>query len=165
MPWRVILATLVIFCSGLVVGSLVAKKNLRALPAPHPVHGGLTNSPLSLWHQQQKDFLRRMDSELALNPDQHSKIEKILKESQERTKAIREKVAPEMKEELKKVREQIKAELLPAQQTKFDKAIKSKPSRKPDETSEDFRHRLWKEGGRHAHTNATATNLFSPENP
>lgn len=154
IPWKVIFATLVIFCSGLLVGSLTAKKNLRTAPMTHPFHGALTNPPPSLWHQQQKDFLRRMDSELALTPEQHGRIEKILKESQERTKAIREKVAPEMKEELKKVRTQIKTELQPDQQVKFEEATKSKPARRLDETNEDFRRRLLKEGNRRARTNS-----------
>lgn len=161
-PWKVILATLVIFCSGLVVGSLIAKKNLRTTPSAHPFHGALTNPPPSLWHQQQKDFLRRMGSELALSPDQHSKIENILKESQERTKAIRERVAPEMKEELKKVREQIKAELSPNQRAKFDEAIKSKLPRRPDETGD--RHRTMKDGSRRSRTNASSPNVSSPTN-
>lgn len=164
-PWKVILATLVIFCSGLVVGNLIAKRDSRASPSPHPFHGALTNPPSSLWHQQQKDFLRRMGKELTLSPDQHAKIEKILKESQERTKAIRDKVAPEMKEELKMVREQIKAELLPVQRAKFDEAIKSKPLRKPDESLEEFRRRSLKEGGRRARTNVISTNMVSPANP
>ena len=106
-----------------------------------------------------------MDGELGLSQDQHGKLEKILKESQERTKAIREKIAPEMKKQLKRVREQIKAELLPAQQAKFDEAIKFKSSRKPDESSEDFRRRLMKEGSRRGRTNAPATNLISPAKP
>ncbi|MEO6036237.1 MAG: hypothetical protein ABIQ35_13355 [Verrucomicrobiota bacterium] len=165
IPWKVIFATLVIFCSGLVVGNLVAKKNLRAPSNPHPFHGALTNPPPSLWHQQQKDFLRRIDGELTLSSEQHAKIEKILKDSQERTKAIREKFAPEMKEELKNVREQIKAELLPAQQAKFDEAIKAKPARRPDESIEDFRRRISKEGGRRARTNASPAKVGSPVNP
>ena len=158
IPWKVIFATLVIFCSGLVVGGLIAKKHSRETPVSHPFHGALTNPPPSLWHQQQKDFLRRMDSELELSDEQHVRIEKILKESQERTKAIREKVAPEMKEELKRVRTQIKGELLPDQQAKFEEATRSKPSRKPGESLEDFRRRVMKEGGRRSRTNATSTN-------
>ena len=162
IPWKVIFATLVIFVSGLVVGSLVAKKKLLATPASHPFHGALTNPPPSLWHQQQKDFLRRLDSELTLSHEQHTKIEKILKESQERTKAIREKVAPEMREELKKVRTQIKGELLPEQQKKFEEGIRSKPSRKPGESIDDFRSRMPKEGGRRRSTNTISTNTAWP---
>ena len=164
-PWKVILAALVIFCSGLVVGGLSVKRNLRALPKPHPFHGALTNSPPSLWHQQQKEFLRRMDGELKLSAEQHGRIEKILKDSQERTKVIREKVAPEMKVELKKVREQIRGELTPAQQTRFEESIKSKLSRKPDEMGEDFRRKPPKDGVRRPRTNALSTNIVTPANP
>jgi len=165
IPWKVIFATLVIFCSGLVVGGLIAKKHSREAPVSHPFHGALTNQPPSLWHQQQKDFLRRMDSELALSEEQHARIEKILKESQERTKAIREKVAPEMKEELKRVRAQIKTELLPDQQAKFEEATRSKPARKPGESLEDFRKRVMKEGTRRNRANAISTNSVPPLKP
>jgi len=154
--WKVILATLVIFCSGLVVGGLIVKKNLRPLPNSHPFHGAMTNSPPSLWHQQQKEFLRRMDRELKLSVEQHGRIESFLKDSQERTKLIREKVAPEMKEELKKVREQIRGELTPAQQIQFEESFKSKLPRKPDEMGEDFRRKLPKDGVRRQNTNAPA---------
>ena len=44
-----------------------------------------------------------MDAELDLTPEQFARIEQALKQSQERTKKIREKIAPEMREELKKV--------------------------------------------------------------
>ena len=164
-PWKVILATLVIFCSGLVIGGLIVKKNSRALPNPHPFHGALTNGPPSLWHQQQKEFLRHMDVELHLSPEQHAHIEKSLKDSQERTKQIREKIAPEMRDEVKKVREQIRAELTPAQRTKFEEAVKAKSSRKPDDGNEDFRRKMQKEGLRHARTNTLSTNAVSPANP
>jgi hypothetical protein len=160
IPWKVIFATLVIFCSGLVVGGLIVKKNSRSFANPHPFHGALTNNPPSLWHQQQKDFLRHMDHDLKLTPEQHVRIEKTLKESQERTKQIREKIAPEMREELKKVRDQIRAELTPEQQKIFDEAVKTKTPRKPDDGSEE--RRKTKDGFRRARTNAVSTNLVSP---
>jgi Spy/CpxP family protein refolding chaperone len=161
-PWKVILATLVIFCSGLVVGALMVKKTLVAVRATHP-HVA-TNAPPSLWHQQQRDFLRRIGTELSLTPKQREDIEKILKQSQERTKIIKEKIAPEMGAELKKVREQIRAELTPAQQQKFEEAMKSKPPRKSEGSNEEALRKLSKEG-RYQRTNAPATNVISPANP
>lgn len=157
--WKVILATLVIFCSGLVVGALLVKKTARAVLSSRPLQlqNTSTNTPLSLWHQQQKEFLRRMDHELGLNPKQRASIEKILKESQERTKQIREKIAPEMREELKNVREQIRAELTPDQQPKFEEAVKVKSPRKLEDGKKD--------GSRRARTNTLSTNIVSPANP
>ncbi len=163
-PWKVILATLVIFCSGLVVGALFVKKTARTILSSRPLHNAPTNAaPLSIWHQQQREFLRRMDRELALNPEQHSKIEKVLKESQDRTKEIREKIAPEMREELKNVREQIRSQLTPDQQKKFEEAMKVKLLRKPDEPNDD--HRKLKDGFRRPRTNSVSTNPVSPVNP
>ena len=156
--WKVILATLVIFCSGLVVGALLVKKTARTVLNSRPLHNVSTNNtPLSLWHQQQREFLRRMDHELGLNPDQRVKIEKILKDSQERTKQIREKILPEMREELKVVREQIRTELTPEQQEKFENVVKIKPPRKAEDGKRD--------GPRRSRTNAPVTNNLVPANP
>lgn len=156
--WKVIFATLVIFCSGLVVGALLVKKTARnVLAAARPAHNTSTNAPISLWHQQQKEFLRRMDHELGLNPEQRASIEKILKDSQERTKLIREKIAPDLREELKSVREQIRAELATDQQQKFEELVKIKPPRKQDDGKKD--------GLRRGRTNTLSTNLIAPANP
>ena len=163
-PWKVIPATLVIFCSGLVVGALLVKKTARAVLNSRPLHIS-TNTLPSLWHQQQRDFLHRIDYELNLTPAQRENVAKILKESQERTKGIKERIAPEMREELKKVREEIRAELTPEQQKKFEAAMKAKPPRKPDEASEETRHKFLKDGSRRARTNAPSTNIVSPANP
>lgn len=155
--WKVILATLVIFCSGLVVGALMVKRTARAVLATRPTHNVSTNAPFSLWHQQQKEFLRRMDHELSLNSEQRASIEKILKDSQERTKQIREKIAPEMREELRNVREQIRSELTPEQQEKFEEVVKIRPPRKTEDGK--------REGPRRSRTNAPASNSVVPANP
>lgn len=162
-PWKVILATLVIFCSGLAVGALLVKKTARTMMGARSFQNVGTNAPASLWHQQQKEFLRRMERELGLTTEQRGSIEKILKESQERTKEIREKIAPEMREELKKVREQIRAELTPEQRTKFEEAIKVKPPRKAEEVGEE--RRKTRDGVRRPRTNGVSTNLLSPIAP
>jgi Spy/CpxP family protein refolding chaperone len=165
-PWKVILATLVIFCSGLAVGALMVKKYSR--PGSHSRAAAVSANPnpsLSPSHLLQKEFLRRMHNELTLDTEQRQRIEKILKESQERTKEIREKIAPEMKEEVKKVREQIRAELTPEQQPKFDALIKAKP-RKPDEQGGESSRKIFpKDGFRRQQTNAPVTNSVQPANP
>ncbi len=163
-PWKVILATLVIFCSGLVVGALIIKKSLvRSQTPPSFQRAGQSNVVLSAWHLQQREFIRRIDKELILSSEQRERIEKILKESQERTKQIRETIAPEMREELKKVREQIRTELEPEQQEKFEKAMKVRLPRKPDDPNEEIRRK--KDGPRRSHTNAPSTNVVQPIAP
>lgn len=139
-PWKVIFATLVIFCSGLITGAVL----LRHFERPHPPRkpqsanpsapAAQTNAP-SPWHQQQRDLLKRMEKQLDLSPEQREHIDKIMKESQERTKAIREKIAPELRDEVKRLREQIRVELTPDQQKTFDEAVKlpKKPDDGPDQ--------------------------------
>lgn len=163
-PWKVILATLVIFCSGLVVGALMVKKTARAIFNSRPQHVS-TNTLPSPWHQQQRDFLRRIDYELNLTPVQRENVARILKQSQERAKEIKERIAPDMREEVKKVREEIRAELTPEQQKKFEEAMKAKPPRKPDEANEEARRKFPKDGSRRARTNAPTTNIVSPAAP
>lgn len=155
-PWKVILATLVIFCSGIAVGALLVKKKSRPTPVAHALQRGHTNAP-SAWNLLQKELVRKMDRELDLSSEQRERIEKILKESQERTKQIREKIAPEMREEVKTVREQIRSELKPEQKQKFEEAVKIKPPRKQDDGRKD--------GPRRGRTNTLSTNLVSPVDP
>jgi hypothetical protein len=157
-PWKVIAATLVIFCSGLVVGALMEKKAIRtefAIPVPR----GVTNAVPSLWHVQQREFLHRIDRELNLTPEQRDKIQQILKQSQERTKVIREKIAPEMKDEIKRVRDEIRAELAPEQQAKFEAAMKSKPLRRPEDGSQEPKRKSPKDGVRRQRTNANPSKV------
>lgn len=151
-PWKVILATLVIFSSGLAVGALLSKKS-RPDPIPQPFQRGHTNTPAA-WNLLQRELIRKLDRELDLTSEQRLRVEKILKESQERTKQIREKIAPELRDEVKNVREQIKAELTPEQQEKYEKSMKTK-QRKPDESNDELRRK--KDGFRRQQTNQLPT--------
>jgi hypothetical protein len=142
-PWKVIFATLVIFCSGLVTGAVL----IRQFERPHAPRRPQPPTPVtqpaapSPWHQQQRDLLKRMEKQLDLSTEQRERIEKIMKESQERTKAIREKVAPELREEVKRLRELVRVELTPDQQKTFDEAIKPKLPKKGDDASDENRKR------------------------
>jgi Spy/CpxP family protein refolding chaperone len=70
------------------------------------------------------EFLRRMERELDLTSHQRAQADKLLKESQERTRKIMEPVAPQMVEELQQTKEQFRALLTPAQQARFDQVLK-----------------------------------------
>ena len=76
-----------------------------------------------------KEFLGRMDRELALTRKQHERIEKIMTESQERTRILWELVGPEMRDEMKYVREEMRDELRPEQLAKFEELMKQRPRR------------------------------------
>jgi Spy/CpxP family protein refolding chaperone len=137
--WKVIFPTLVIFGAGVVTGALVVNLSTRITqpvvvtspPAPHVVEAQR--------QQQQTDLLHRMDKQLLLTGDQHKKLEKVLKDSQKRSKVIRDHVAPQLKEELERVRKEIMAELTPEQQKKFEELphsgalVPRKPDRMEDE--------------------------------
>jgi DNA-binding MarR family transcriptional regulator len=72
-----------------------------------------------------------------LTPEQRERIERILKEGQERTRQIWETVAPDMRKELQLVRERIKVELTPEQRRRFEELMKRplRPVVRPDGTA------------------------------
>lgn len=133
--WKVILATLLIFGSGFVTGALLVQRGNSARPlASSPVVSSEPPAPAP-WPLR-ADFLRRIEKQLDLTPQQHARIQKIMRDSQERTKPLWEDIGPQLREELKQVREQIQAELSPEQQEKFQELFKPRPPRKPDDTTQ-----------------------------
>jgi hypothetical protein len=117
-PWKVILATLVIFVAGLITGGVAVKKwPLR--PAPRPAWPAREmNMALPAWVRE--DFVRRMTVELNLTSQQTERIMKTVRESQERIRELYSLIGPEMREELDYVRESIRADLTPEQAGRFD---------------------------------------------
>jgi hypothetical protein len=118
-PWKVILATVIIFGTGVLTGGFVAQRAFRAkppLPAPMRPQGEALPTPFFV----RREFLDRMDRQLNLSRDQYDRIARILQDSQERTRLIMGLVSPEIQEELRAVREQIRAELRPEQRPKFE---------------------------------------------
>jgi len=133
-PWKVILATMVIFGCGVVTGALLMKTELPpagapAEPAQHPSTS--SNQPPPLAQIQRPEFLRRMQKQLELTASQRDEIAKIMKASQERNRPLWDQIAPQMREEVKRVREEIRQALTPDQQKKFDEMLKARP-RKAD---------------------------------
>jgi Spy/CpxP family protein refolding chaperone len=107
--WKVILATMVIFAAGALTGALLVR-----LPA-HPRQGpGGTRL----------EFLRRVERELDLTPEERERIEKILKESQEQTRKIMEPVSPALQAQMQKTKEEFRQALTPEQQGRFDQLLK-----------------------------------------
>ena len=121
--WKVILATMVIFTAGMLTGGVMIHQFAKRPSPPAPFQ------PMIL----RKEFLGRMNRELALTRQQRERIEKIMTESQERTRLLWELVGPEMRDEVMHVREDIREELRPEQLTKFEELMKQRP-RKPMET-------------------------------
>jgi hypothetical protein len=123
--WKVILATIVIFIAGLVTGALVVwhSGRLFSTPSQHPP-GAPRPGPVVSPGGLRLDFLRRVERDLNLTAAQHEQIDKLLKESQERSRKIMEPVAPQIHEELEHTREEFRNVLTPEQRVKFDELLK-----------------------------------------
>jgi Spy/CpxP family protein refolding chaperone len=121
--WKAIFAALVIFSAGGVTGGLLVWRL-----EPPPAHGrhntGLRSGQLGSPSGMRFEFLRRAQRELDLTPEQRERIDKLLKDSQERTRRIMQPVAPEFHAELQRAKEEFRAVLTPEQQQHFDDLLK-----------------------------------------
>jgi hypothetical protein len=122
--WKVILATLVIFGSGVVTGGLLVSYAVHANIVQHPTPPPMQQpqqQALTPWMQRARELLRLMDRDLDLTPEQHKRIEKLIGESAERTKKLWEPITPQMGKEMQKLHREIRDELTPEQRPKFEK--------------------------------------------
>jgi hypothetical protein len=126
--WKVILATMVIFGAGVITGGLLVRHVATPVKLRPPrLFSGNTNAPaanVTPAQLQRIEFLVRANRELDLSTEQRERIEKILRDGQERSRKIWESVAPDMRKELQSVREKIRAELSPEQRHKFEELMK-----------------------------------------
>jgi Spy/CpxP family protein refolding chaperone len=126
-PWKVIMATMVIFACGVITGAMVSRTVVMGLGehppgAAAPILSRTAAGPVL--QMQRADFLKRLDKQLDLSDGQREQIGKILKASHERTQPLWNQIAPQMKEELQKVREEIRGELTPEQRKKFGELLR-----------------------------------------
>lgn len=125
--WKVILATLVIFVAGVVTGGLLVRRSQHTGVAHRQRFAGevrtSVNSPSSAGGMR-LEFLRRAQRDLDLSPEQRERIDKLLKEAQERTHKIMEPVNPELRRELQRTRDEFRSVLNLAQQAHFDELVK-----------------------------------------
>ena len=128
--WKVILATMVIFGTGVVTGGLLVRyaehgrdrrpQRPGAVVRPaQPVSAGVMRI----------EFLRRVERELDLTPEQREPIDKVLKEGQERTKKLMDTVEPRRREEFKRTIEEFRAVLTPEQRKRLDELVKQQQQR------------------------------------
>lgn len=140
-PWKVILATMVIFGSGVVTGALLLKMEMPSVvPQPSPVSTSGTTNQAAPWAAQIQrfEFLKRIQKQLNLTPAQHDEIQRIMKDSQERSRPIWDKIAPQMRDEVRRVHQEIRQVLTPDQQVKFEELLRSRP-RKAEGNSRPMR--------------------------
>jgi TRAP-type C4-dicarboxylate transport system substrate-binding protein len=65
-----------------------------------------------------------MQRDLELTSDQHERIDKILKQSQERTRKLMEPVAPQLHQEIQRAKAEFREALTAPQQDRFDQLLK-----------------------------------------
>ena len=126
-PWKVILATLAIFMTGLITGVVVVEQLVvKPLAKRPPVR--ITTNDLSLqpgWLRE--EFVRHMDEELELTPEQRRKIMNIVHESQERTKLLYSLIGDDVREEMRQTQAAIRKEITPEQAKRFEEMLKRRP--------------------------------------
>lgn len=133
--WKVILATMVIFGTGVITGGLLVKNatgNQSAEPRKIVVRTNLPPVNVTPPQLTRMEFLLRARNELDLTPEQHERIEKIIREGQEKSRKIWDGVAPELRKELQSVHEKIRAELTPEQRRRFEQLLKNSPRGNPN---------------------------------
>jgi Spy/CpxP family protein refolding chaperone len=124
-PWKVILATMVIFTCGIFTGVFVTRTvpvSAAVSPTPQPQSASTNKTRLPAFAQlqlQRPEFLKKLDRQLDLTPDEHAEIEKIMSASRERTAPFWETIAPQMRDELARVRDEIRQVLTPEQRKKW----------------------------------------------
>jgi Spy/CpxP family protein refolding chaperone len=124
-PWKVILATMVIFACGVITGAMVTRAMVpRTEPALAVLPAPTRASAPPMFQMQRATFLKVMDKQLDLSAEQREQIGKIMKASQERTQPLWNQIAPQMNVELKNVREEIRGVLTPEQRKKFAELLK-----------------------------------------
>src|ERR1035437_10655453 len=121
---------MVIFGTGVVTGGLLVRhaehgRDRRPQHATGVVHPA---QPASAGVMR-IEFLRRMERELDLTPEQREPIDKILKQGQERMKKLQDTVEPRRREVLKKTIEDFRTVLTPDQRKRFDDLVKQQQQR------------------------------------
>ena len=128
--FKVILATLVIFCAGAFAGMMITKERQADPASSAPaVAEDLKGErrPGNRFEEdhnrRRQEFMARLQQDLNLSPEQYSQIESILDASDERTRAIWKPLKQQMHQEFQKVREQISATLNPEQQELYQEMM------------------------------------------
>lgn len=141
-PWKVILATVIIFAAGVITGGLLVQRTQRPeRPGPLPPFARPQQDIVPTPWFARREFLDRMDRQLNLSREQYDRIAKIIQSSQERTRQIVGRVRPEIQDELRHVRREIRGELTPEQAKKFDELQQRmrEPNRPPPDNLDSRR--------------------------
>lgn len=138
-PWKVILATVVIFTAGLITGSLGTRQLTRTTDQAKPT---TLENPIQHW-MLRDEYVRLLSQQVGLTAEQKEQTLKIVHESQQRVQLLTSLIEPEMREELKNTREKIRAIMTPEQKVRYEEFLKKrrpgrpehKPGKPPSETN------------------------------
>jgi hypothetical protein len=119
-PWKVILATLAIFCTGLITGAVLVRQAIRPSPASKQTTSNTVLQPGPL----RAEFVHRMTEELNLTPEQQATVLTLVRESQERSKLIYGLISEDLRDEMRQTSEAIRKQLTADQAPKFDQMLK-----------------------------------------
>jgi len=123
--WKVILATMVIFGTGVVTGSLLVRSVERSWEhRPQRVGAAVRQGQLSAAGLMRIELLRRLERELELTTEQRESVDRILRGGQERMKKLMQTVEPRRREEYRKTVEEFRAVLTPEQRKRLDTLLK-----------------------------------------
>jgi len=130
--WKVILATMFIFGTGVITGGLLVRNAspgvARQSTAP------ARQLPVATPGIVRVEFLRRLQRELDLSAEQKLKVDRIITQSQERSRRLLEPVAPQLREEVNRAKAEFRAVLTPDQEKRFEELVQqAQPSKTPRE--------------------------------
>lgn len=132
--WKVILATMAIFGTGVVTGGLLVE-HANAMRRPHPprpANAARPAQPPVSPGGLRLALLRQMQSVLNLTPEQNQRIDTIIRQGQERTRQVMDPVRPQIQEELRKVMAAFRETLTPEQRARFEELLKQqRQNRRP----------------------------------
>jgi Spy/CpxP family protein refolding chaperone len=146
---------MVIFACGVFTGVFVTRTEpvaatlappqqpLAATTATNVPVVSTNRGPLPTFAQlqlQRPEFLKRLDRQLELTPEQHEDIVKIMTASRERTAPLWYAIAPQMRDEMKRIRGEIRKLLTPEQRkkwTELNKRGNARPDRPEPATPSD----------------------------
>ncbi len=132
--WKVILATMAIFATGVVTGGLLVE-HANAARRPRPQRAANANRPAQPPPSPgglRLALLRQMQAALNLTPEQNERIDTIIRQGQERTRKVMDPVRPQIQEELHKVMTAFRETLTPEQRARFEALLKQqRQNRRP----------------------------------
>ncbi|RME95419.1 MAG: hypothetical protein D6766_03300 [Verrucomicrobia bacterium] len=156
MRWKAIGAALVLFLAGVLSGMMGQRLLSERSATPAAANPAERRpGPPPPWDRQRMSFIDRLTQELKLTPEQASRINALMKESQERMRQLWETIKPEADKEITRTREAMKEILTPEQQAKLEAMFKHGPRRGGG----------WRGGGFRPHEREGGKPGFGPAEP